>query len=68
MPSTVVAQFKYDPVQLILTVEFVSGLVYEYMGVPENVYRELRVSSSKGTYLNKYIKRNYEYKKINAAQ
>ena len=66
MPSTVVAHFRYDPVKLVLTVQFVSGLVYEYLDVPENVYEELRISRSKGIYLNKYIKGNFEYKKINS--
>jgi hypothetical protein len=64
MPSTVVAHFRYDPVKLVLTVQFVSGLKYEYIGVPVQVYEELRISRSKGIYLNKYIKGNYEYKKL----
>jgi hypothetical protein len=64
MPSSVVAHVTYDPVKLILTVQFVSGLIYEYIGVPVQVYEELRLSRSKGIYLNKYIKGHYEYKKL----
>ena len=64
MPSSVVAHYRYDREKLILTVHFVSGLVYEYLGVPENIYEAMRLCQSKGIYLNKYIKGNYEYKKV----
>ena len=64
MPSTVVAHYRYDPEKLILTVQFVSGLIYEYLDVPEDVYEAMKLSRSKGIYLNKYIKGNYEYKKL----
>ena len=66
MPSTVVAKYRYNPEKLILTVEFVSGLVYEYLDVPENIYEAFRMSRSKGTFLNTYIKGNYAYQKINS--
>lgn len=66
MPSSVVAHYRYDREKLVLTVHFVSGLVYEYLGVPENIYEAMRLSQSKGIYLNKYIKGNYEYKKISS--
>ena len=64
MPSTVVAHYRYDPEKLILTVQFVSGLIYEYLDVPAKVYEEMMLSRSKGIYLNKYIKGSYDYKKI----
>jgi len=32
--------------------------------VPEKVYKEMRTASSKGEFLNKRIKPNYEFEKI----
>jgi hypothetical protein len=63
MPSTVIAHARYDADKQILTVVFVSGLVYKYLKVPQNVYDAFRSSGSKGAYLNKFIKGHYEYEK-----
>jgi hypothetical protein len=38
--------------------------VYDYKKVPENIYNEMKTSSSKGEFLNKNIKPNYEFEKI----
>jgi hypothetical protein len=64
MPSSVVANFKYDPARSILRVFFVSGSVYDYFRVPEAVYEEMKRSGSKGTFLNLQIKGAYRYKKV----
>lgn len=64
MPSTVIAHFRYDPVSMVLEVEFISGLVYKYLGVPPMVYEAMKASRAKGIYLNKHIKGFYEYKKV----
>jgi hypothetical protein len=64
MPSSVVARMHYDAETAKLKVVFVSGLVYEYKDVPEEVFREFKTSGSKGTYLNKYIKGHYAYRKV----
>ncbi|MDQ6904865.1 MAG: KTSC domain-containing protein [Bacteroidota bacterium] len=64
MPSSVVSAIKYDASNSILTVIFVSGMVYEYKHVPEAIYLEMKNSGSKGTYLNKNIKGNYLFEKI----
>jgi hypothetical protein len=42
-----------------LEVEFNSGGVYQYSGVPEAVYAALMRASSKGHYLNDHIKDRY---------
>jgi len=39
MPSSVISSYDFDPVTLSLKVVFLSGLVYEYQGVPESVYQ-----------------------------
>ena len=64
MPSSVVANFKYDQTRSILRVFFVSGSVYDYFKVPEAVYNEMKQSGSKGTFLNLRIKGAYRFKKI----
>lgn len=64
MPSSVVAGMSYNAAASTLRVTFVSGRVYEYRNVPEQVYREMKTSGSKGIYLNRYIKGNYDFKKI----
>jgi len=64
MPSSVVKYFRYNVEDHKLTIHYVSGMVYEYLDVPENVYNQLKESRSKGTYLNKFIKGKFEYRKV----
>jgi hypothetical protein len=63
MPSSVVSSMHYDPGSSTLTIVYVSGEVYDYLEVPESKYKAMKSSGSKGTYLNKYIKGHYEFKK-----
>lgn len=65
MPSTVIKNIIYDVASSTLRIVFVSGMVYDYKEVPEIVYQSLKTSGSKGTYLNKHIKNNYRFEKIN---
>jgi ABC-type transporter Mla maintaining outer membrane lipid asymmetry ATPase subunit MlaF len=64
MPSSVVAAVRYDEKTLKLRVIFQSGAIYDYLNVPGNVYNEMKKASSKGEFLNKEIKPNYEFEKI----
>jgi hypothetical protein len=64
MPSSVIAGMSYNELSTTLRVTFVSGQVYEYKNVPEQVYLDMKRSGSKGTYLNQHIKGNYPFKKI----
>jgi len=64
MPSSVVAAIRYDADTNILRVIYVSGSVYDYKDVPEKVYIEMKKAFSKGEFLNKHIKPNYEFEKI----
>jgi hypothetical protein len=48
-----------------LEIEFHSGSIYQYHGVPENIYRGLMSASSKGTYHHQHIKNaGFVYKQI----
>lgn len=48
----------------ILLIEFSSGDIYEYIGVSEEVYKELMKSESKGSYINQKIRNKYQTNKI----
>ena len=64
MPSSVVAAIRYDIDSSTLRVVYVSGAVYDYKKVPEEIYNEMKKAFSKGEFLNKQIKPKYEFKKI----
>ena len=64
MPSAVVAAIRYDDKTSRLRVIFQSGSIYDYLCVPATVYEEMKRSTSKGDFLNKQIKPNYEFEKI----
>ena len=64
MPSSMVAAIKYDVGSSTLPVIYVSGSVYEYKNVPEEVYTAMKTSFSKGAFLNQHIKGKYLYEKI----
>jgi KTSC domain len=64
MPSSVIHHFHYDPRSRRLRVSFVSGMVYEYKAVPQNIYEELLKVSSKGKFLNEQIKGKFAFEKI----
>ncbi|MVT10690.1 KTSC domain-containing protein [Chitinophaga tropicalis] len=64
MPSTVVHRMHYDKAHATLRIIFVSGMVYDYKNVPEEVYNTMKSSFSKGTFLNEHIKGHYAYEKV----
>lgn len=63
MPSSVIKTYFYKPELQILTIVYVSGAVYDYMDVPQEVFDDFRAAFSKGTYLNKKIKPYFKYVK-----
>lgn len=48
--SSAISSVGYDPESETLEVEFSSGAVYEYYGVPRKVYRSLMSAPSKGQF------------------
>ena len=65
MPSTVVSSFTYDAEKKILRIVFVTGMVYNYKNVPENIYHEMKNSFSKGIYFNQHVKNVFDFEKVN---
>ncbi len=64
MPSSVVGAFKYDASASTLRVQYVSGVVYDYKDVPEEVYTDMKASFSKDEFLNHHVKGKYEYEMV----
>ncbi|SFA58740.1 KTSC domain-containing protein [Pedobacter suwonensis] len=64
MPSSVIKYFSYDEVTKTLKIIFVTDMVYLYKNVPENIYKMLKASGSKGRYFNSNIKDKFKFQKI----
>lgn len=63
--SSSLASVGYDAAKQILEVEFNTGTIYQYVGVPVAVYEELMAASSHGTYFAHNIKNaGYLYHRI----
>jgi hypothetical protein len=65
MPSTVIRQYHYDPVQRRLDLQFVSGRRYRYHEVPEETYSAMRHAFSKGEFFNAHIRDRFRYTRTN---
>ncbi len=57
--SSNIERIGYDLNSSTLRIEFKSNRTYDYFNVPENVFNELRSSSSIGGYHTKNIKNTY---------
>jgi len=62
--SSNIASIGYDDDQMILEVEFLSGSLYRYECVSENIFNEFLASNSKGSFFHNYIRDQYPYYKI----
>lgn len=59
MPSAVIKKYEYRPETNVLTITFVSGIIYDYLQVPEEVYVQMKATIEKGVFFNKQIKGKY---------
>lgn len=63
--SSNIASIGYDPMRMILEVEFLNGSIYQYYDVPEELYIGLMAASSHGKFLNEYIKKGgYRFERV----
>jgi len=62
--STSLNAVFYQDRQALLELEFRSGAIYHYFGVPAETYGELLQAKSKGTYFNHHIRNHFSYAKI----
>ena len=62
--SSNLASVGYDSATQTLEVEFLSGSVYQYYNVPENIFDLLVQAGSKGRFFHQYIRNAYPYSRI----
>jgi hypothetical protein len=62
--SRILRSKGYDASTKILEIEFQSGLVYQYAGVPQKVYRELIRSDEIGKYFTDKVRNRFRTKQI----
>ena len=63
--SSNIASIGYDPVTSTLEIEFHSGGIYRYSGVPEDIHHGLMNAGAKGSYFHLNIKNaGYPYVKV----
>ena len=54
----------YDRQTETLEIEFGSGRVYQYYGVPDNLHNEIMQTPSKGQFFNTYIRDQYPFSRV----
>ena len=62
--SSAIAAVGYDPETQTLEIEFTSGGVYQYQGVPSEVYEQFMNGGSFGTFYQQHIKGQYPEQKV----
>ena len=62
--SSTVISIGYDTPTQTLEIEFGSGRVYQYYGVPDQMHAEIMKASSKGQFFNIYIKNAYAFSRV----
>ena len=63
MPSTAIRRLRYDPAERVLELEFTSGAVYEYFGVPPRVYEDFVGAGSRGRFFAYRFRDKFPYRK-----
>ncbi len=54
----------YEPARRELDIQFVSGRVYRYFGVPPQAHEALMRAPSKGRYFNARIRDRYRFRRL----
>jgi hypothetical protein len=62
--SRILRSVAYDDSTKILEIEFQTGLVYRYSGVPPKVYADLMHSEEIGKYFSEKIRPKFPAKKV----
>lgn len=63
--SSNIKSATYNTETSLLTVVFNNGSIYEYEGVPWELFTKFRMADSQGAFLNANIKNKYSFKKFN---
>ena len=62
--SSSVSMIGYDADTQALEVQYNNGGVYQYQGVPQDVFDQLMNAPSKGTFINQQIKNSYVFVRV----
>lgn len=62
--SSTIRSVGYDSESKTLEIEFENGGIYQYFGVPQDVYQRFMSASSKGKFHHAHIKDRYRYSKV----
>ena len=68
LKSTSLHAATYQDQSAFLELEFLSGAIYRYLGVPAQIYQELLRAESKGRYFNQHIRNGFTYTQIDPAR
>lgn len=66
MPSTAIRRIVYRPELSALDIEFVTGRVYRYLEVPEEIAAGFGRFRSKGGYFNRALRDRFEFVRLPA--
>lgn len=58
--SSAITSVGYDPARETLELEFSSGNVYRYFGVPQEIYEDFLQAPSKGQFFGTFIRGQYD--------
>lgn len=61
--SSMAISIGHDPFQSILEIEFTSGEIWQFIGVPHDVYQEM-LTFSIGKYFHAFIRGRYEERRV----
>ena len=62
--SRIMRSIGYDDTTKILEIEFHTGLVYQYLGVPPKVYADLMHSGEIGKYFSEKVRPKFQTKQV----
>ncbi|VEP14715.1 Lysine--tRNA ligase [Hyella patelloides LEGE 07179] len=63
--SVAIKSFDYDAEKQVLRIEFNNGSIYNYLDVPEAIYKEMKDAPSVGKYFNSSIKEKFGFDLVN---
>ena len=62
--SSNVMSIGYDQETQTLEIEFVSGQIYQYFGVPDQVHTQIMRAPSKGQFVHLHIRNFYPFSRV----
>ena len=62
--SSAIRAVGYDAKSRTMEVEYAADEIYDYFPVPEDLYRELLLSRSKGSFVEQRVKGRFIYRRV----